>query len=291
MAMETDRQNWDKAQNQMLEMQPKETWLANSRLNPNSVPGYQIPKFVCELATAGLQPDQVKALEKVDTNSGLGPGQMQAQEQISMIGTQFKNIVKSQSEQVQASSPRMGVNSGEIEHSNPSFGSPLDEVELRIEMNKLLPIDRSSAVQPNQPWNQSHEKNGQTQESSEDDCTIIEPEPTKKLTIDVEKELELQDSHEHPDLTCNLPQSSTTRDLVIAAISVMKSRKARPDTKRLCNWVSRKYSRTVNDVVAQIDSLCEEGILAKVEYKGSISFRIVSDKRCTSGLGEERIQS
>lgn len=289
MAMETDTQNWDKTQNQMLEMQPKETWLANSGLNPNSIPGYQIPKFVCELAATGLQAEQVKASENVvDTNNRLVPGQMQTQEQIAEIGSQFENIVNSQLEQVQASNQRMVANSREVGPTNQSFGSSVDEVELRIEMNKLLSTDKRSEMQQNPPWIQNIDKNGHTQEDSEDDCTIIEPEPNKKLTIDVEKDNELQESQDHQDLTCNLPQSSATRELVIAAISVMKSRKARPDTKRLCNWVSRKYSRTVNDVVAQIDSLCEEGILAKVEYKGSISFRIVSDKKMHKRAGRRK---
>ena len=58
--------------------------------------------------------------------------------------------------------------------------------------------------------------------------------------------------------------NTSTRDLVLAAISVMKGRKARPDTKRLCNWVNRKYGRAVQDVVSEIDDLCNEGILEKV---------------------------
>ena len=80
----------------------------------------------------------------------------------------------------------------------------------------------------------------------------------------------------------------TTGDLVLAAISVMKGRKARPDTKRLCNWVHRKYGRSVQDVVNEIDSLCDQGILEKVEYKGSISFRIVSDKKLHKRAGRRK---
>ena len=82
--------------------------------------------------------------------------------------------------------------------------------------------------------------------------------------------------------------SQTTGDLVLAAISVMKGRKARPDTKRLCNWVNRKYGRSVQDVVNEIDSLCEQGVLEKVEYKGSISFRIVSDKKLHKRAGRRK---
>ena len=40
-------------------------------------------------------------------------------------------------------------------------------------------------------------------------------------------------------------RESSTRELVLAAITVMKGRKARPDTRRLCNWVHRKYGRPV----------------------------------------------
>ena len=82
--------------------------------------------------------------------------------------------------------------------------------------------------------------------------------------------------------------SKSTGDLVLAAISVMKGRKARPDTKRLCNWVHRKYGRSVGDVVNEIDNLCAQGILEKVEYKGSISFRIVSDKKLHKRAGRRK---
>ena len=80
----------------------------------------------------------------------------------------------------------------------------------------------------------------------------------------------------------------STGDLVLAAISVMKGRKARPDTKRLCNWVHRKYGRSVQEVVDEIDGLCAGGILEKVEYKGSISFRIVSDKKLHKRAGRRK---
>ena len=91
----------------------------------------------------------------------------------------------------------------------------------------------------------------------------------------------LQMSEENEDL-------KSTGDLVLAAISVMKGRKARPDTKRLCNWVHRKYGRSVQEVVDEIDSLCAGGILEKVEYKGSISFRIVSDKKLHKRAGRRK---
>merc|ERR550519_2482295 len=85
-----------------------------------------------------------------------------------------------------------------------------------------------------------------------------------------------------------ISRESSTRELVLAAITVMKGRKARPDTRRLCNWVHRKYGRTVQEVVDEIDRLCAGGILEKVEYKGSISFRIVSDKKLHKRAGRRK---
>ena len=78
-----------------------------------------------------------------------------------------------------------------------------------------------------------------------------------------------------------ISKESSTKELVLAAITVMKGRKARPDTRRLCNWVHRKYGRPVQvgednvffrssficvlqAVVNEIDSLCTAGVLEKV---------------------------
>ena len=38
-------------------------------------------------------------------------------------------------------------------------------------------------------------------------------------------------------------QELSVRNLIIAAIGVMKTRKARPDTKRICNWIHRRYGK------------------------------------------------
>ena len=48
-----------------------------------------------------------------------------------------------------------------------------------------------------------------------------------------------------PEYLEAISRESSTRELVLAAITVMKGRKARPDTRRLCNWVHRKYGRPV----------------------------------------------
>jgi len=82
--------------------------------------------------------------------------------------------------------------------------------------------------------------------------------------------------------------NTSTRDLVLTAITVMKGRKARPDTKRICNWVNRKYGRSVQEVVQEIDDLCQQAILEKVDYKGSISFRITSEKKLHKRVGRRK---
>ena len=91
-----------------------------------------------------------------------------------------------------------------------------------------------------------------------------------------------------PEVEVRLAADCPTRDLVLAAITVMKGRKARPDTRRLCNWVHRKYGRAVQAVVLEIDGLCEAGVLEKVEYKGSISFRIVSERKLHKRAGRRK---
>ena len=60
-----------------------------------------------------------------------------------------------------------------------------------------------------------------------------------------------------------ISKESSTKELVLAAITVMKGRKARPDTRRLCNWVHRKYGRPVqvgeDNVFSQQLHLCVAG--------------------------------
>lgn len=69
-------------------------------------------------------------------------------------------------------------------------------------------------------------------------------------------------------------QEPTCRNLIIAAIHVMKSRKARPDTKRICNWIQRRYGNPYTSVSEELERMVQAGDLARVDYKGSVSFRI-----------------
>ena len=77
-------------------------------------------------------------------------------------------------------------------------------------------------------------------------------------------------------------QEPTVRNLIMTAIGVMKSRKARPDTKRICTWIHRRYGRPYMSISEELERLVMAGELARVDYKGSVSFRINSG-RTTEG--------
>ena len=50
-----------------------------------------------------------------------------------------------------------------------------------------------------------------------------------------------------PTLMLNGEEPSI-RNFIFAAIGVMKNRKARPDTKRICNWIHRRYGNPIQTV-------------------------------------------
>merc|ERR1712018_969182 len=82
-------------------------------------------------------------------------------------------------------------------------------------------------------------------------------------------------------------QEPTVRNLIMAAIGVMKNRKARPDTKRICNWIHRRYGNPLLSVNEELERLVKVGELARVDYKGSASFRIVN-KDQANGQGSKQ---
>ena len=84
--------------------------------------------------------------------------------------------------------------------------------------------------------------------------------------------------HADPELDLSLDlngQEPTSKNLILAAIGVMKNRKARPDSKRISNWINRRYGRPMAEVEEELERLVSVGELARVDYKGSASFRIV----------------
>uniref|UniRef100_A0A0K2V691 Atherinlike [Aplysia californica] n=1 Tax=Lepeophtheirus salmonis TaxID=72036 RepID=A0A0K2V691_LEPSM len=66
------------------------------------------------------------------------------------------------------------------------------------------------------------------------------------------------------------------RKLIIMAIDVMKNRKARPDGKRISNWINRRYGRTVVSINEELEKMVIAGELTRVDYKGSASYRITT---------------
>lgn len=91
-------------------------------------------------------------------------------------------------------------------------------------------------------------------------------------------------------------QEPTVRNLIMAAIGVMKSRKARPDTKRICNWIHRRYGRPYMSISEELERLVTSGELTRVDYKGSVSFRINApgggeDESAENGGGNAGVSS
>ena len=102
---------------------------------------------------------------------------------------------------------------------------------------------------------------------------------------------------DNSDIAMN-SQEPTSKDLILTAIGVLKNRKARTDTKRISNWINKKYGRSLAEVEEELERLVSVGELARVEYKGSPSFRIVQPetktkrrRRRTKSPGNPMIQA
>lgn len=102
-----------------------------------------------------------------------------------------------------------------------------------------------------------------------------------------------QPSHDDfPGPAESVSTNDSIRDLIMSAIGVMKTRKARPDTKRISSWIHRRYGRSVIAVTEELERLVTVGELARVDYKGSASFRITNSgskmrrkRKCNKPLG------
>ena len=71
-------------------------------------------------------------------------------------------------------------------------------------------------------------------------------------------------------------------DCIIETIIKLRTRKARPDVERICHLVQRKHGLSFDDTQADLQRLVNAGIVVKVDYKGSISYRIASKKKQSS---------
>lgn len=63
---------------------------------------------------------------------------------------------------------------------------------------------------------------------------------------------------------------------IIQAIDHLRNRKARPDLHRICNMLKRRHHFSFSDSARCIEYLLNMGVVIKVEYKGSISYRDAS---------------
>ncbi|RWS15666.1 hypothetical protein B4U79_09179 [Dinothrombium tinctorium] len=62
-------------------------------------------------------------------------------------------------------------------------------------------------------------------------------------------------------------------DMILEAIDALRNRKARPDETRICNWIQRKYGLSGEQIAADIKHCVSNGLVLKVKYKDSISYR------------------
>ncbi|KAK7100440.1 hypothetical protein V1264_023399 [Littorina saxatilis] len=63
---------------------------------------------------------------------------------------------------------------------------------------------------------------------------------------------------------------------ILNAIEHLRARKARPDLHRICNQLKRRHNCAIHETTRCIDHLMDMGIVIKVEYKGSMSYRDAS---------------
>lgn len=66
------------------------------------------------------------------------------------------------------------------------------------------------------------------------------------------------------------------KEWILQTIDQLRMRKARPDMGRICHMAKRKHGLKYSETEAQLEKLVYEGIVVKVEFKGSISYRNAS---------------
>lgn len=63
---------------------------------------------------------------------------------------------------------------------------------------------------------------------------------------------------------------------ILQAIEHLRARKARPDLHRICNQLRRRHNCSITETTRCVNHLLDTGIIIKVEYKGSMSYRDAS---------------
>ena len=63
------------------------------------------------------------------------------------------------------------------------------------------------------------------------------------------------------------------QDWILETIDQLRKRKARPDLERICHMVERKHGPSLGEIKRDLQILVDSGIVFKVDYKGSTSYR------------------
>lgn len=63
------------------------------------------------------------------------------------------------------------------------------------------------------------------------------------------------------------------RNYILEGVDNLRIRKCRPDRETIAHYVLRKYGGSLNDIFNELENIVDEGLLLKVEYKGSTSYR------------------
>ena len=76
--------------------------------------------------------------------------------------------------------------------------------------------------------------------------------------------------------------------LIMDTISLVRSRKARPDLDRICKTMQRVHGVEPKETEKWLDLLCEKGIVARRPFKGAVSYRIVADEKAGAAKAHAR---
>lgn len=76
--------------------------------------------------------------------------------------------------------------------------------------------------------------------------------------------------------------------LIMETISLVRSRKARPDLDRICKTMQRIHGVEAKETEKWLDMLCEKGIVARRPFKGAVSYRIVADEKAGAAKAHAR---
>ena len=76
--------------------------------------------------------------------------------------------------------------------------------------------------------------------------------------------------------------------LIMETISLVRSRKARPDLDRICKTMQRIHGVDAKETEKWLDMLCEKGIVARRPFKGAVSYRIVADEKAGAAKAHAR---